>query len=127
MLLELPEGALMPNWASILMDLTEAGLHPVIAHPERYRYIQNDIDCAAQIRSYGCDLQIDARALVGLPLTAEQRCAQRLLREGLCDHIASDAHRPEDYGHFEKALAKHKARWPANPLEPAAPPRPVTP
>lgn len=121
LLLELPEGVLMPNWASILMDLVEQGLHPVIAHPERYRYIQNDIDCAAQIRSYGCDLQIDARALTGLPLTAEKRCAQRLFREGLCDHIASDAHKPEDYSHFEKAFAKYKARWPANPVEPAAP------
>jgi len=127
LLMELPEGALMPNWVTILVDLVEAGIHPMIAHPERYRYIQNDIECAAQIRSYGCDLQIDARPLTGLPLTAEQRCAQRLLREGLCDHIASDAHRPEDYSYFGKAFAKYKARWPANVFEPAAPRRPAGP
>ena len=127
LLLELPGDALMPNWATILMDLVEAGLHPVIAHPERYRYIQNDTDCAAQIRSYGCDLQVDARALVGFPLTAEQRCARRLLREGLCDHIASDAHSPEDYRHFERAYAKYKAHWPGNPMGSTAPRRPASP
>ena len=117
LLLELPEGALMPNWHTILVDLAEAGIHPVIAHPERYRYIQNDIDYAAQIRSFGCEMQIDARALNGLPLSNERRCAQKLFREGYCDYIASDAHKPEDYSHLEKAFAKYKTRWPENSLE----------
>ncbi len=116
-LIELPRSLLMPNWESILITLVDKGLKPVIAHPERYRYIQNDIDCAAQIRSYGCELQIDAQALTGLPFTAEKRCAQMLFQEGLCDHIASDAHKPEDYRHFEKAFSKYKGRWPINGLE----------
>ncbi len=114
LLLELPEHALMPNWDSILIDLREADIRTVIAHPERCRYIQNDIDRAAQIRSYGCEMQIDARALTLSLLSPEGRCAKRLLREGLCDFIASDAHRPEDYDHFEKALARHRDRWPSN-------------
>jgi protein-tyrosine phosphatase len=124
-LMELPESALMPNWESILIDLVDADLQPVIAHPERYRYIQNDIDYAAQIRSFGCDMQVDAQALNGLPLTAERRCAQKLFREGYCDYIASDAHKPEDYTYLEKAFAKYKARWPARSLEPIAPRRPT--
>lgn len=111
-LMELPSSVLMPNWDSVLIALLDQGLKPVIAHPERYRYIQNDIDCAAQLRSYGCELQIDARALTGLPFTAEKRCAQMLFREGLCDHIASDAHKPDDYRFFEKAFSKYKGRWP---------------
>ena len=117
LLLELPEQALMPNWDSILIELREANIRPVIAHPERYRYIQNDTDRAALIRSYGCEMQIDARALTLMPFSTEGRCARRLLREGLCDFIASDAHRPEDYNHFEKAFAKYRDCWPANALE----------
>ena len=116
-LMELPSSVLMPNWESILISLVDKGLRPVIAHPERYRYIQNDIDCAAQIRSFGCELQIDAQALTGLPFTAEKRCAQMLFQEGLCDHIASDAHKPEDYRHLKKAFSKYKGRWPKNGLE----------
>ena len=107
----------MPNWDSILIDLRESDIRPVIAHPERYRYIQDDIDRAALIRSYGCEMQVDARALTLSPFSMEGRCAKRLLREGLCDYIASDAHRPEDYDHFEKALARFKDCWPANALK----------
>jgi len=107
-LLELPQSALMPNWDAILYDLRDMGIRPIIAHPERYRYIQTDIEYAAQIRSFGCRLQVDARALTEFSFSAEHRCAQRLLREGYCDYIASDAHKPEHYRYFEKAYEKYE-------------------
>jgi protein-tyrosine phosphatase len=117
LLLELPENTLMPNWDSILLDLKESNILPIIAHPERYRYIQMNIDSAAQIRSFGCEMQIDARSLTLNPFSQEGRCAKKLLREGLCDYVASDAHRPEGYDYFEKAYAKHRENWPSGALE----------
>lgn len=111
-LLELGVEQLMPRWESTLSELGDHGYRPIIAHPERYRYIQRDIGLAQEMCALGCELQIDAGGLFAPVLSAERRTARRLLGEGMVSYIASDAHKAQDYELFEKAYQTFKGEWP---------------
>ena len=100
-LLELETGATARDFAQdyerAIFELQGMGYAVVIAHPERYRAIQADLALAERLVSLGCVLQCSASFLGLGPLNPVRRTARRLMRAGLCDRVASDAHRPEDY------------------------------
>ena len=80
------------------------GLDVVIAHPERCRALQRNEGLAARLVRQGCRLQASADVMARGRLSGERCLARRLLRRGLYDCVASDAHRPEHYRHFARAL-----------------------
>ncbi|MGN0774054.1 MAG: tyrosine-protein phosphatase [Candidatus Ventricola sp.] len=111
-LLEFSNTELMPRWDAAVCELEDHGYLPIIAHPERYRYIQRDFGIAQEMRDLGCELQVDACGLMA-PLTSdERRTARKLLKEGMAAYVASDAHRPCDYDDFEKAQRTFRGEWP---------------
>lgn len=111
-LLEFSNDRLVPDWEILLTEIVEEGYLPIIAHPERYTYIQKDIGIAEEILSYGCELQVDAGGLMAGLFSLERKTARKLLSEGMVSYIASDAHRPEHYATFEKAWRTFKGEWP---------------
>ncbi len=114
LLLEFSSSQLPANWDCTISDLVRAGYHPIIVHPERYRYVQKHPELATEMRGYGCELQLDAEAFTG-PFSfwgAQRQVAQKLLRGHLGDYIASDAHRPSHYKDFALVHKKLSARWP---------------
>ena len=80
------------------------GLRVIIAHPERYRDVQKSLDIAREMKELGCYLQLSANFIKGGMLDTRRRIATALLKEDLIDYVASDAHRPDDYAVFAKAL-----------------------
>lgn len=112
LLLEFSNDSPMPNWQVTLCELMENGYFPIIAHPERYVYIQKDIEIAREMLDYGCELQVDAGGLLASAFSAERKTARRLLSAGMVSYIASDAHRPEHYATFGKAYKEFRGEWP---------------
>ena len=92
--------------------LTGKGYLPIIAHPERYFYVQKDMGIAREMMDYGCELQVDAGGLLAGPWSAEQKTARKLLERGMASYIASDAHRPEQYTVYGKVFRKFRDEWP---------------
>ncbi len=88
-----------------IFELQGLGYEVIIAHPERYRIIQNNIDYARRLLKMGCKLQASADFVRGGRLGAEKRPARRMFDEMFYRYIASDAHRPEDYQAFAEAKA----------------------
>lgn len=80
------------------------GVDIVIAHPERYKPVQEDIDVAREMREMGCRLQLSANFVEGGIFNPRRRTATALLKNGLVDYLASDAHRVEHYATYLKAL-----------------------
>ena len=111
-LLEFSNERLVPDWEILLTEIVDKGYMPIIAHPERYTYIQKDLGIAEEMISYGCELQVDAGGLLAGLFTAERKTARKLLSEGMVSYIASDAHRPEHYATFEKVWRTFKGEWP---------------
>lgn len=91
------------------------GLDIVVAHPERYATVLDDFDVVYKMRDMGCRLQVSAGdlfgagkggAAMGKLARAMAKCAKRLVKEGLCDAIVSDAHNVDHYKYFKKAIKK---------------------
>src|SRR5579875_56748 len=92
LLLELWNNAWLPETERVIFELRAAGIVPVIAHPERYRAIQQDADRLSMLERQGVLAQLTASSLLGMQGRTTQRCAEMLLKKGLIHCIASDAH-----------------------------------
>ncbi len=79
----------------ILSGLLEAGYRPLVAHPERYEYIQNSPQRVNQWYRMGCLFQINRGSLLGRFGSAAQEAAFSLVDRGFATVVASDAHSPE--------------------------------
>lgn len=78
----------------VLRSCVEWGYHPIIAHPERYFFVQDDPEIAFEFCAQGFGLQVNKGSLLGHFGSASQRTAELLMDHGLVACIASDAHRP---------------------------------
>lgn len=78
----------------ILRRCSRLGYRPIIAHPERYFFLQNDPELAFEFCVSGYGLQVNKGSLLGRFGPRPKRLADLLLQHGLCACVASDAHRP---------------------------------
>ena len=103
-LLEFSNDSLPARWQNLIYKLQGMGLQIVIAHPERYRPVQKNVDVAYEMKELGCYLQLSGNFMEEGRFGERRRAATEMLKQGLVDYVASDAHRPEDYRTFRKAL-----------------------
>ena len=96
-LLQLPNGMLPLDWEYLVHQLQCKGFKVIIAHPERCREIQKDVEVARRFLLAGCELQISADCIYGTILDPTRRTAKKLVQAGMVKHLASDARRPSDY------------------------------
>jgi protein-tyrosine phosphatase len=84
---------LIPNTAAdIFSALMNAGMTPVVTHPERNPLLRKRLqDLADWIRS-GCRLQVTGGSLLGHFGPAAKQCADHLVSCGIAHFVASDAH-----------------------------------
>ncbi|MEG0076952.1 tyrosine-protein phosphatase [Anaerorhabdus sp.] len=76
-----------------LQLLLDEGYRVIVAHPERYESVQKDFSTLQRWREMGCYFQVNRTSLVKNGEAAYvQDVAWRMVREGYCDVIASDAH-----------------------------------
>ena len=79
------------NLWTILDRMLKAGYRPLIAHPERYRYMEpGDYK---ELHNMGCILQMNLPSIVGFYGESARQRAQYLLDKGWYRMIGSDCHR----------------------------------
>jgi protein-tyrosine phosphatase len=79
-----------------LFDLKCRGILPVIAHPERYRYVWNSSGVLERLIASGAATLLDVASFVGKYGRETQRAAEALLERGLYHAACTDSHRTED-------------------------------
>ncbi len=67
------------------------GYHVLLAHPERYRSVQRDFNTLKRWREMGCFFSVNRTGLLSAN-TNERALCIRMIKEGYCDVVASDAH-----------------------------------
>ena len=92
LLVEFSDAGTLHAAERMLGRLLDAGLVPVITHPERNAQIQRRIDEVASWVSSGCCVQLTAASFTGGFGPVAQACAETLLTRGLAHVVASDAH-----------------------------------
>lgn len=112
-LLELSTRATRADFAQYertIFDLQSRGYTVIIAHPERYKAIQADIELARNLVKMGCKLQASADFIDGGRFGTERKPARRLFEAGLITYIASDAHHVGHYDCLARAREAFKTR-----------------
>jgi protein-tyrosine phosphatase len=76
----------------LIFELQLGGYKIVLAHPERVAALHENYRRAAELRAAGVRLQICVGNLLGRAGASLAKMARRLVRDGLADLLASDAH-----------------------------------
>ncbi len=110
-LIEPPHHVLPPRIEEVFFELMTAGFAPVLTHPERLTWIARRYDVISRLVAQGVWMQVTAGALLGEFGRGPKYWAERMLDEGSCHIIATDAHnmgrrRPNLRAGFEAAAER---------------------
>jgi protein-tyrosine phosphatase len=95
---------------AVAEHIEEAGLTPVIAHPERTEAVLANPGIADRLVERGWLLQVNSTSLLGRHGPEPEELGWRLLDEGRAALVASDGHRPARPPHLDEAHARARAR-----------------
>lgn len=95
LLIEFPFHSYAAQATEVLEEVLAAGMWPVIAHPERYAYVQDDPRLLNLWAEMGCLLQINKGSLLGRFGQQIQQLAMELVARRFAFAVASDAHSPD--------------------------------
>jgi len=87
--------------SELIYDMKVSGYQTIIAHPERTNYLT--FDDLRLLKKEGARFQISANHLVGIGEKRAVKMARKMLKAGLVDCIASDAHGIKSIEHFKAA------------------------
>lgn len=87
-----------------IYQLLKLGYRPILAHPERYRYItaeKNYIDIYESMLNWGVEFQLNLFSLAGLFGTEAENAATKLIDLGYYSYVCSDIHLPHQIKLFD--------------------------
>ena len=90
-----------PNMDQAVFTLNMAGYNPVVAHPERYRYLVNNLSFFDKLRDMGCKFQLNLLSLSGVYGKSSMIILNYLLDGGYYDYVGTDTH---TLNHFERIV-----------------------
>ena len=106
-LFELPMNSDILYLDNIIEEFLSNDYIPVIAHPERYGFVQRDIERAFQMIEIGALLQCNYGSFIGTYGVEAQKTAIKLLKKDKISFLGSDTHRPESvYTRINEVLTK---------------------
>ncbi|TWI99355.1 tyrosine-protein phosphatase YwqE [Mucilaginibacter frigoritolerans] len=79
-----------PNTIPIVQKLKDLGYKPILAHPERYPYME--FDQFKSLHDWGVSLQLNTISLTGYYGKEAKKLAESLIDAQLVDFISSDMH-----------------------------------
>jgi protein-tyrosine phosphatase len=92
-LIELPMFQKLNNAIDILRDLPYSKI--ILAHPERYKYVQKDISYLDEFIEMGVLLQCNYESILGKYGIKAQKTMKKLLKQGKVDLLSTDTHKKE--------------------------------
>lgn len=94
----------MPSFLEEAIDLVQQrNLIPVLAHPERYHYLQQDFEKVRRLSQKGVLFQVNLGSWQSSH-QATRTLAERLVSEGLVSFVGSNVHNSRDWSHAREAL-----------------------
>ncbi|RYE11684.1 MAG: capsular biosynthesis protein [Sphingobacteriaceae bacterium] len=91
-----------PNLIPLVQKIKDRGYKPILAHPERYPYFT--IENCQNLKSWGCDLQMNTISLTGYYGGKTKEMAEAMVDYNLVDFISSDMHHPRHAAALERSL-----------------------
>jgi protein-tyrosine phosphatase len=91
-LFEFPFMNIPPNSTFAVHGVCDAGVIPVIAHPERYANMSTNIELIEEWRLSGAKIQVNSGSLIGAYGRRAEHLAWLILVHGWADYLSSDYH-----------------------------------
>lgn len=82
-----------PNVINVVQKLKDHGYTPILAHPERYPYME--LEDFKQLHDWGVNFQLNSISLTGYYGRETKKLAETLIDNQLIDFISSDMHHPK--------------------------------
>lgn len=79
----------------LMFDVQVKGYHPILAHPERYRYYTHNRERYEKLHKANVKFQVNLLSLAGYFGKGAKVNAMWLIENGLCDMLGSDMHSVE--------------------------------
>lgn len=92
LLMELPMTSKLRNLEGIVYELLRRGIVPIIAHPERYLYVQQDVTYLDKYLEMGVLFQSNYGSILGLYGKNAQKTVKALLKRNYISFLGSDLH-----------------------------------
>lgn len=111
-LVELPFHNQINNLEDIIYELKVKGLIPIIAHPERYTYFQNNYKEVDRLRDEGFLFQGNYASILGYYGKESQKLLKYMLKKQYIDYLGTDIHREaktyviDNFKKIEKKITK---------------------
>ena len=97
------------NDKEVIYRLIENGYIPIIAHPERYPFVQENPDYLFELEEMGALLQANFGSIIGMYGGKAKKTLKILLKNNLISFFGSDVHKPEQvYNKIPKIIKKLK-------------------
>lgn len=94
-LIEFPMNAKVKYIDEILFLMQGMGYKVIVAHPERYNVVKENINYAKELIEKGCLLQCNFGSIVDIYGKQARKTIKKLLKLDLVTFLASDTHRPQ--------------------------------
>lgn len=105
-LIELPLKHHFNNLKNVINILKENNYLPIIAHPERYLFIQKKFKDIYELKEMGCLFQCNYGSILGNYGFKAKSVMKKMLKNGLVSFMGSDAHRKNSiYLQIPKAIS----------------------
>lgn len=96
LLIELPLHNKIKNATDIIYELRIKGIIPIIAHPERYEFVQKNPDSVDELIEEGAILQSNYGSIIGVYGDHAKKTMKKLLKKNVISVLATDIHFPNN-------------------------------
>ena len=96
LLIEFPMNEKPKDINNIIYELKIKGIIPIIAHPERYDYVEKNPNIVLEWIEEGALLQSNYGSIIGIYGSGPQKTIKKLLKKDLIDVLATDIHYPNN-------------------------------
>ena len=111
LLFELPQKNKILNLDNLIMEIKYSGCIPVLAHPERYTFIQQNPNEIARLISKGVLIQSNYGSIIGQYGKEANKTIIKLLKNNMVHFLGSDTHKNghiySNFNHIKKELLKY--------------------
>ena len=108
LLVEMSTFSPSPKYHEYLFNLRTKNYRPILAHPERYSYFENDLETFEKIKNMGCLFQVNLLSLTGYYGKKVRQCAMMLLENNMVDFLGTDLHHTQHLKKLKKNLHPSK-------------------
>lgn len=103
LLFELPQKNRLLNLNQLVEDIISAGCVPILAHPERYMFVQKNPNELIPLIQKGVLMQSNYGSIIGQYGKEAQKTLIKMLKANMVHLLGTDTHRTGYiYGHFDR-------------------------